>query len=122
MMSAGGRDQQRQQLRLWLTYCVLEEDSVIGVFPHECYECTASIDYQGEVPANAHDGCPMRPISVLSTAFDYEQENRTVRKRLRAMAEFDFTDTATADFSRPDNLLYFNPEQFCKVCAARLRR
>lgn len=89
-------------------------------FPRtECYGVRLPLDYKGEVPPQMHMvDIPEAEYLVFEHGpFDYEQENRSVEGKIeKAMADFDFTDTAYCFDTTPGRILYFyfNPKRCWK--------
>ncbi len=90
-----------------------------GVPRTECYGVRLSSDYNGEVPQQMLliDIPEAEYVVFEHGPFDYEQENRSVEKKVdEAIADFDFADTGYCFDSTPGRIAYFfhNPERFWK--------
>lgn len=90
-----------------------------GVPRTECYGVRLSSDYNGEVPQQMLliDIPEAEYVVFEHGPFDYEQENRSVEKKVdEAIADFDFADTDYCFDSTPGRIAYFfhDPERFWK--------
>lgn len=88
--------------------------------PHiECWGVRLPRDYKGEVPPQLllMDVPEAEYIVFEHGPFDYEQENRSVEKKLeQAMADFDFSGTGRCLDTSPGRIMYFyyDPKQYFK--------
>ena len=85
----------------------------------ECYGVRLATDYSGEVPEQMLliDVPEAEYIVFEHGAFDYEQENNSVEKKIdTAIENFDFADTDYCYDSSPGRMGYFfhDPEQYWK--------
>ncbi|MCK5129727.1 MAG: helix-turn-helix transcriptional regulator [Clostridiales bacterium] len=85
----------------------------------ECYGVRLDSDYKGEVPQQMLliDVPEAEYIVFEHGPFDYQQENRSVEKKIdTAIASFNFTDTAYCFDDSPNRMAYFyhDPTKFWK--------
>lgn len=90
-----------------------------GIPRIECWGVRLPRDYKGEVPPQLllMDVPEAEYIVFEHGPFDYEQENRSVEKKLeQAMADFDFSGTGRCLDTSPGRIMYFyyDPKQYFK--------
>ncbi len=90
-----------------------------GIPRAECYGVRLASDYDGEVPPQMllMDVPEAEYIVFEHGPFDYEQENRSVEKKVdKAIANFDFSNTGYCYDTSPGRVAYFfhDPERFWK--------
>lgn len=90
-----------------------------GFLRTECWGVRLPVDYNGEIPPQMYllDVPTAEYIVFEHSAFDYEQENRTVEEKIeKAMKTFDFATTGYELDSSSGRIMYFyfNPERFFK--------
>ena len=90
-----------------------------GIPRIECWGVRLPRDYKGEVPPQLllMDVSEAEYIVFEHGPFDYEQENRSVEKKLeQAMADFDFSGTGRCLDTSPGRIMYFyyDPKQYFK--------
>lgn len=97
-----------------------------GVPRAECFGVRLAPDYKGEVPPQMLliDVPEAEYIVFEHGPFNYEQENRSVEDKIgKAIANFDFTDTAYCPDTSPGRMAYLfhDPERFWK-CIRPVRK
>lgn len=90
-----------------------------GILRTECWGVRLPLNYKGEVPPKMFmiDVPEAEYIVFEHGPFDYEQENRSIEKKIeKAMATFDFAKTGYFIDTSPGRIMYFyfNPEQYFK--------